>query len=423
MKFFYIFNFLFVFTTFLHSQTNYIHSGAEVLNFGSINLSLPNSLEWITDRSKNPGFFSAIGDAKYIGLSNKFNINGYFKKYGNTPFIFPIGNGYILRSLEISKPSLPTDTYATAWIEGDPTFNIDPTDNISFYHDINKVTGSIISVSKVGQWDWLTGASGNLGVNSTGNGNGLLITVSLPDVSNFATSNELRLVGWNGSHWKDLSNKPTASGNIENSKLSGTMIPGISAIAIGKSYPDYKLKSFIVTSLECRTYINWETLFEYNTNNIFLEHSLDSITFKTIYYGTLTGAIKGSKYKFEFEQPQGISYYRLKFINTIGSINYSDIITCFNNCNRIDNIWLYPNPVTSSDNLYIRFNAFNIGNGELILYNNVGLIVMSKSIQYQFGINTFSMIINNLPNGTYYIQLKGTNGKSMGESKKFIKQE
>lgn len=50
----------------------------------------------------------------------------------------------------------------------------------------------------------------------------------------FAEPAALRLVGWNGSNWIDLSNNPTANGNTEDSQLSGIMIPGISALAIGR---------------------------------------------------------------------------------------------------------------------------------------------------------------------------------------------
>jgi hypothetical protein len=89
-------------------------------------------------------------------------------------------------------------------------------------------------VSPLGQWDWLTGASGLLGDQTTGNGAGIRITVSTPDLSQFGDKNELRLVGWNGSSWIDLSGGPSASGNTRNSKLSGMMISGITAIGIGR---------------------------------------------------------------------------------------------------------------------------------------------------------------------------------------------
>jgi hypothetical protein len=47
------------------------------------------------------------------------------KKYGNTSFIFPVGTGTKLRSIEISAPTQSTDAYATAWIAGNPNNNLD----------------------------------------------------------------------------------------------------------------------------------------------------------------------------------------------------------------------------------------------------------------------------------------------------------
>ena len=44
----------------------------------------------------------------------------------------------------------------------------------------------------------------------------------------FAEPSELRIVGWNGLQWVDLSGKPTATGNTEYSNLTGIMIAGIS---------------------------------------------------------------------------------------------------------------------------------------------------------------------------------------------------
>lgn len=218
----------------LRSQAAYVAERREMALFGTIDLSNDPNLRWTTARGANPGFFSLYDDGRFIQFSDRQSIDGYLKKVGNSSFTFPVGNGIELRTLEISKPDRLTDAYATAWIGGDPGVQPDPTQPHAGLHPTRQVRSPIVSVSAIGQWDWLTGASGILGDQTTGTGAGIRVTVSTPDLSQFADKNELRLVGWNGSSWVDLSGRPSASGTNSNGKLTGIMIPGITAIGIGK---------------------------------------------------------------------------------------------------------------------------------------------------------------------------------------------
>ena len=222
-----------------YAQSNHVFAGGEILNFDTIDVATNHTTTWTSDRSYNPGYFSSFGNAIYIGYSDTINFDGYVKKYGNTSFVFPVGSNHDLRSLTISNPSYITDAYATAWIEGDPSYNLDPTPPYTGFHSIASVKDPIVVVSKYGQWDWQTGEGNNLGSGTTGNGVGLNITVSMPNMTDFAKPSELRLVGWNGSSWIDLSGKQTATGNKEDCTISGTMMAGITSIAIGKTGNSY----------------------------------------------------------------------------------------------------------------------------------------------------------------------------------------
>ena len=228
-----------LFVTGVKSQINHVFSGGELYNYGIVDLSSNNKIYWSTDRSNKPGYYSVVENANFAGFSDAAHINGYVKKYGNSSFIFPVGNGKTLRALEISSPAKTTDTYAVAWIDGDPSDSLDPTEPFAGSHSIKAVEGKITQVSNIGQWDWQVGASENLGVGTSGTGEGLSIRLTLPDLQTFAKASELRIVGWNGTHWIDLSGQPTATGNVEYSNITGTMIAGISAIGIGKVTDEY----------------------------------------------------------------------------------------------------------------------------------------------------------------------------------------
>ncbi len=207
---------------------NHVFSGNESNNFGIINLGNPGNQTWSTDRF-TPGYFSAIGTATYTGSSDLTNIDGYVKHYvqaTNQGFTFPVGSGLDLREL-ITSGSIPNNSiFATAWILGDPSGNLDPTAPNSGAHNVSLFDTDLKSVSTIGQWDWQ---------DISGTSNGITITVKIPDLTTYGDSSGLRLVGWNGTKWINLSGIIGASDNTENSILSGTMQAGITALGIGYS--------------------------------------------------------------------------------------------------------------------------------------------------------------------------------------------
>ena len=406
------------------AQSNRVFSGGEMLNFGTIDISLNVEKSWSSERNAHPGYFSSLENANYIGYSDEAHIDGYIKKYGNSAFTFPVGNGRDLRTLEISKPDAITDAFATAWIEGDPTSNIDPTEPHAGKHSVLAVAQTISSVSKAGQWDWQTGEDGTLGTETTGNGDGLLITVSIPDMSKFADESDLRLVGWNGTQWIDLSKKPTATGNKEDSKLSGIMIPGISAIGIGKiaSTSLVKIISLAATASNCNTILKWETSVENNSSIFILEQSEDNINFHTISSLATAGSPSGNKYSKEVTQPFGIAYYRLKIQHIDGTYEYSPEISVNSTCHGIENIRVYPNPVVDNEKVNLRFATSYEGNAELMIISSAGQLVLKNYVQVKSQNNLLTIDINHLIHGTYFINIAGSNGEQIGSTIQFIKQ-
>jgi hypothetical protein len=219
------------------SAQNYVATGGEFYT-GNIGYDFTTSTVWQTNRSANPGYYSwGDGATTYTGLSKDNNINGYVKKYGKDAFVFPIGTtgptGLELRTLSIAARTTggsATDAYATAWIDGDPTDFGDPT-NSNATHPITSVSGVILGVSPLGQWDWQ---------DLTNTGAGLGITVSIPEITEtagvFNQASNLRLVGWDSATSKWVSLGTTGALTRTNySTLSGTMVAGIQAIGIGAS--------------------------------------------------------------------------------------------------------------------------------------------------------------------------------------------
>jgi hypothetical protein len=170
---------------------------------------------------------AAYGTVSGFPLDDTRHVNGYVSKTGNDPFPFPIGSGTDLRVLSISAPASATDQYAVAWMAGNPSTNGDPS-NGNAMHPVTQFGSNINYVETAGQWDWIP---------VSGTGAGLTVKVSLPAGITAQPAN-LRLVGWNGSQWVDLSGGPTATSNSQDSLLTGTMIAGIQAVAVGSFNAD-----------------------------------------------------------------------------------------------------------------------------------------------------------------------------------------
>ncbi|MBD2753909.1 hypothetical protein [Spirosoma validum] len=183
--------------------------------------------------------------ARYVGgLTDAQHVDGYVSKVGRTSFTFPVGSATDSRPLTISRPPTATDHYGVTWLEGDPTTTPDPSD-ASALHPIGQFdTQTLTAVSPVGQWDWIP---------LSGTGAGLTISVVIPNLTSFASSASLRLVGWNGTKWINLSTgeKPYSAGssyasfNTDNSTLAGTMIAGITAIGIGRFPSEFQLSGTV----------------------------------------------------------------------------------------------------------------------------------------------------------------------------------
>jgi uncharacterized repeat protein (TIGR01451 family) len=207
-------------------QNTYVGNGSYMAVYNQQNFQ-PG---FITTARTNPqGYIAFQEGSSHTGSADNANVNGYVSKIGNTAFTFPVGDGTSLRNLAISAPVSSSTQLGVAWFAGDPGTVQDPTD--SAVHPTNNFTGLLTSVSNIGFWDWVPFSGSNV--------DGLTVTVSVPDVSSFSTAANLRLVGWNGTAWVDLSGVSNATGSTAGSLLSGTIPTSstISAIGIGTYNP------------------------------------------------------------------------------------------------------------------------------------------------------------------------------------------
>lgn len=399
---------------------NRVFSGAEMVNFGTISLSTPGGQSWATDRLATPGYFSLTNGATYSNASDANNINGYVKKYGNQAYTFPVGNGTDLRTLRISAPTATTDSYATAWILGNPSGNMDPTGPNAGPHDVTAVTFPIRVVSTVGQWDWQAGV--NMG--TTGDGVNLMITVSMPDMSAFALASTLRLVGWNGTSWIDLSGMATATGNTENSTMFGYMQAGITAVGIGSIWwvLPLKLTSFTAREQNCHASLNWIATNEENMDRFEIEYSSDGNNYKKTGAIAAKGSISENNYSYSSPLTGNENYFRLKMIGKDGNYTYSAVEYIKASCTgTTDFVTVYPNPVKQGP-VNINFSTSFTGSASLVLVDVAGKRLINRGTTVVRGNNNINLEVTALPAGIYFIQLIADDNKHIFQTQKIIKE-
>ncbi len=167
-------------------------------------------------------------------------------------------------------------------------------------------------------------------------------------------------------------------------------------------------------------YIHWTTANELNNEYFAIESSADGKNFNEI--GREAGASNSmTSHDYNFihkEANEDMYFYRIKQVDYNGHSEYSKIIIVTPAQNQvINNVILYPKPVTDAAALSISLNENTIS---VITVSDVqGKLVYNKSSILTKGNNLLSVDMTNYPPGTYFLQI--TNDSGVLHSSKFIK--
>lgn len=142
-------------------------------------------------------------------------------------------------------------------------------------------------------------------------------------------------------------------------------------------------------------YQTFEVLRSTDGGNSF--QSLSSVNGKGFAFNTNT-------YAFTDAQPfAGMATYRLVQRNQQGQIRYTDMKVVDRSATPITYFTAYPNPV--SDQLQVRVSAMRSGKATAEVYDMNGRRMMSQSFNAFTGIQTISMNLGKLGNGTYLLKV------------------
>ncbi len=156
--------------------------------------------------------------------------------------------------------------------------------------------------------------------------------------------------------------------------------------------------------------LQWQTIGESNSTNFAIQHSIDGKTFTEISIASAIGKGNNNYNLLDKHPASGTNYYRIKSLDKLGNINYSNVASLATFNSRLTTLSVYPNPTTDK----ITINGIHIASFSLA--NNLGKTI--TTVQLNDASNP-SLQVSNLAAGTYYLHIN----TSLGEAKtlQFIK--
>ncbi len=152
--------------------------------------------------------------------------------------------------------------------------------------------------------------------------------------------------------------------------------------------------------------ISWTTQQEINSSHFDVQRSADGINWQVI--GTVQAkgnAAYISNYSFTDANPLGsIGYYRLKMVDLDGRYGYTEIKVI--RTSVITGITIFPNPATDYLNVSVGGSASEL---TVRLINISGQVLQEKKVN-STSATTISIPVHNYPEGSYFIQVAGSDG-------------
>ncbi len=168
-----------------------------------------------------------------------------------------------------------------------------------------------------------------------------------------------------------------------------------------------ELLSFTGKNQGTTNLLEWTSATEINNDYYTLERSIDGLNFETLDIvdgaGNSTTALN---YSLVDVHPHKLTYYRLKQTDFDGAFTYSQTIAIA--VSGIDIITIYPNPMV--DNFQFLISSSDDTNVKLFVTDVLGRTVLEKNIFVVQGLNTNTLDVSTLSNGTYMLQVITSKG-------------
>lgn len=169
-----------------------------------------------------------------------------------------------------------------------------------------------------------------------------------------------------------------------------------------------RLVDFNVSASGCTAQLAWSTSTEENFNRFEIQQSVNGRDFNNVSsIAGRGGASTGATYRFAYDQNSSKAYYRLKMIDSDGTVTYSKVASVSTRCNE-RSVVINPNPVFENQSVNITLAGYE-GKVRGELFATSGQMMASYTLQN--GVNTVQLS-NLLSKGTYQLRVTGETGES-----------
>ncbi len=337
----------------------------------------------IITTSITPNYLVYEAGSSYTGSSDSRHVNGWVKKLGNTNFIFPVGNGTYLRSVELDNLS--------ALSEFDAKYN-------TITPDATNVGAPIALVDTFEYWNISKVSGGTAEVTLNWNNSKINFPAySLP---------EIRVVNYSGGLWMNrgglATGKTTSTGEVVSNTVSDFGLFGFGSIV--SSLP-LQFMGFTAQRKQNYSLLDWTTSREFNVDHFEIERSDDGISFRKIGMTAAHNTIGTNNYQYKDNLPlNGIAWYRIKSVDKNGLYNYSKVAIVSDHRTNNNGIYVINNPVYQF--IYLFTGADYAGKYDYSIINANGQLMQKGNINASAGgITTIPLSVAMAP-GIYVLDIR-----------------
>lgn len=358
----------------------------------------------------------------------------------NSPYTAPNAQPDIIVKANdeiIARSGLLANQVVPAWVKISGTFTAtSDTINLQFINNTAVAGGNDFGIDDIA----LSVCQSNISVEGPANacsGNAVNLQFTVTDPSSLNSWYKIQLSTDGGSSYTDLSapeqsafsnNSYTVTYNAgtANALMNGhryRLVAAASAQALGNvgcgDYNDYlmsvadcgplpvKLTSFNGRYANGTAYLDWQTSQEINTARFEIQRSYDGNNFTNLATVRSAGnsiTLRNYSYQDNNAGRGKYVYYRLRQVDADGKFSLSGIIRL--NLGDSGGMDIYPNPF--GNRFTLSFPATTSANATLVIRNNTGQVVHTRTLKVNRGNNTIPVYqLPPLGSGTYFVQLTG----------------
>jgi hypothetical protein len=335
------------------------NAGGITLNNNLSTTGLHTYTNGMITTSATPNYLVYEAGASYTGDNDSRHVNGWVKKFGNTDFIFPVGNITYERTISLTNLTASSE------------FNVSHFDNPT-PNRIN-LFSPIVLIDTFEYWkiNKISGANAKVVMNWNN------AVIPIPQV--LVTG--IRAGYYNGTYWTNIGGTGVGAVATTGTVTSNSVSAFNNNFTIASTSWVLPLDIISFTGLHTGNYnrLNWTIANELNVLHYELQRSTDAVNFVTINMQHAKNNNGTELYNYDdVAALQNKLYYRLKCVDNNGQLKYSNIVIITTAADGRKDFYVMRNPVTDRVDIYAGDGVK--GTYQYSIANNAGQIVQTGTL-------------------------------------------